>query len=115
MYTIQIEYETGDSFHIEILTDIVGHVWKLLDKAKESLNRIKSHYEYYQKYGNYNEPEDKMPIGVGYDKEYHILQLLLVNDDDKEVIIDSFWCGYFERLIEAKIILSEDNNMNYIP
>lgn len=84
MWTIEINYKTGDSFGSREETDQVGHAWYKLDKAKESLQMMKEHH---------NKP-------AGYDE----LFCPIVTDDGMPCTIHAFWHGYFETLISAKIV-----------
>lgn len=47
MYTIEINYKTGDSFHDENRTEKIGMAWKDYDKAKEALDRIYEHHDFW--------------------------------------------------------------------
>jgi len=121
MFAIKIKYETGDSFNSYEEMDLVGHVWKNLDKAKESLERIKNHYEYVKEYNFFNKPKrrTRLPKGLKWDYYYKIIRLILVDDDGNEFKASAFWTGYFEHLLEAKIIFhisdNESNEFVYRP
>lgn len=109
MYTIEITYQTGDSFGSNEETDIVGYSWDSLDNAKESLQRIKEHYSYYQsKNSRFREKVDKPSH---YKDDYSVV--IVGNYKDKVEEISAFWCGYFETLYEAKIIEEEDGEMSF--
>lgn len=114
-FKIKIEYETGNSFSIYDETDYIGYEWKNLEMAKESLQRIKNHYKYYQDNNwIYEKPKDELPKGVVWDDEWRMLILELVDDDGKPFNYSSFWTGYFETLHCARIV-SEDHDLIYNP
>lgn len=119
MYNILIKYETGDSFNSYNEEDVVGHMWSDIEKAKQSLQRIKNHYEYYQKTDTvwYDKKPKNLPEGVGWDYELKMVTLLVVNDNGEEVRINDFWCDYFDTLHSAEIVLenSKNKDMLYIP
>ena len=87
MYTILIDYTTGNSFNSErISEEELGIVVSSLDMAKENLKRIKEHYKKYS---------DSPNRGDHY-------KLDLLTDKDERTIYP-FWIGYFETLHGAKI------------
>ena len=111
-YDIEISYKTGDSFKSYDETRNIGIEWSDLDKAKIALKRIKEHYKWYDDRNNRwiddNErsSEPEWHKGIEYD---FCLKFPLDNGND--VQISAFWCGYFETLYSAKIVISEDPEM----
>lgn len=117
MYKIVIDYDTGDSFHTEEgLQQDIEMRWSNLDRAKESLERIKAHYAYYkwkEKDSRWmNTPEVAKPEWY-LDNTY--FSIPLVDDHGNQIPVGAFWCGYFERLNGAKITtdLSTDSDMHF--
>lgn len=53
-YTIEITYETGNSFGSREEVDTIGAAWKDLEKAKKALQDIKEHYQYYSSVHGYS-------------------------------------------------------------
>ena len=99
MYDIEIHYETGDSFGSSKETETLGLVTSSLKEAKENLQRIKEHYKLAKESPN-------------FDKRY---ALSLKCGNKEERTISPFWIGYFESLISARIILVEEEDMEFLP
>ena len=123
MYTIRVDYQTGDSFHTEDTSDTLNGEWNL-DVAKENLKRIKEHYCVVKNRKNYysiamqkhaekeQEAAKSKPWHSGKYWEYGIL--LLENDGtSKEYHCN--WTGYFESLYGASIIAcnKDDDDMSF--
>jgi hypothetical protein len=126
-YTIKVYYRTGDSFHSEDTTTYVGE-WDNLEVAKENLQRIKEHYEYYEyREKSYNIPEiekkwetkeknNDIPSYMIVEGQLGgMLTLKLKEDNGDETKMWPPWCGYFERLYEAEIELNPyfDDDMRF--
>lgn len=107
-YTIEIDYDTGGSLDNEFgVKDKIGATWGNYDLAREALEKIKDHYEIYKKLsGSFRNREYKPP--EGYNEYFLIIEL----DDGSLQQISCFWCGYFEKLNSAKIVIESDE---YIP
>jgi len=121
MFKVKITYDTGDSFHTEegIETEL-EETYTTLKRAEENLNRIKEHYEFYDTLDDYNrgwyfndakkkaamekiiEDAKSKPWYVKNHPEYS-LKLLLNNGRIWQ--ISAFWCGHFERLVSAEIVV----------
>jgi hypothetical protein len=85
-WTIAITYETGDSFGNETIYDEeVGYAWDTEEGAEAALEAIEAHYNKY----------------LDGDRSY---SFDVTGNDGKKQTIHAFWCGYFERLEEAKIV-----------
>ena len=113
MYRIKIDYKTGNSFGSQDETDFIEYEWTNLDKAKESLKRIKNHNEFDKENSNcYTKPKVEIPEGVIWDNEYRMIMLELVDDDGNVFKYSPFWIGYFERLYCAEIVF-DDNDLKY--
>lgn len=120
-YKIKVFYETGDSFSSNNTETILEPEWEKLDVAKENLKRIKTHYKIYQRLDHHNYSwdkekrfdEKKLPDYVIYDKKNNWLNLKLLLDNGNEMQIYVGWCGYFERLYGADIIIKEDEEMSF--
>lgn len=120
-YQITVYYETGDSFHTEDTETTLEMRWENLDIAKENLERIKQHHEYYydskKRYTfRYNEKDfyDKwksVPDFIVIDPRvasFPMLKLKLDNGNEMEMW--PMWCGHFERLYGAEIKIDYDKN-----
>ena len=124
VYEIAIDYTTGNSFNSERLTETVGCAWTDIAKAKAALDSIREHHTAVMKMeaseSSWNRNADKFSIRevktkYWYNPEYWTGSLYVLTDDDTNQRIDTFWIGYFEQLHSAKITISEDNDMEYIP
>lgn len=107
-WTIEIDYITGDSFGSENRIQTVGLAWENLDIAKENLQRIKAHYQYYCSIRlAYLKAAVNQIVNLAakepWFSEYDYCMLLKL-DNGTEHVYHTFWCGYFERLNRAKII-----------
>ena len=107
MYKIKYCYQTGDSFSNEDCESILEYEFESLEFAKESLKRIKQHYEWYtEKNDCYREnPKDKVKKPSWYTAdtgEYGYDACINIRlNETTEVIFSCPWCGYFERLYGA--------------
>lgn len=124
-YQIEISYRTGDSFGSEDVTRIIYDIeWKNLDIVRENLAYIQDHYNLYMLYHkDWNadkkqlkqalEESSKEPWFAGEGKKYNYWEhrINLKCDDGSFKIISTFWCGYFESLWDAEIIVKEDPEM----
>jgi hypothetical protein len=121
-YIIKVEYKTGDSFH-SYDTSTILEDWNDIEVAKENLQRIKEHYEFYDMRDSFKlnylskkekkkwEEKFKNPppfvvikneLGLSYPS------LKIKEDDGSEYSIFPDWCGYFERLYGAEVQLRND-------
>lgn len=114
MYTILIKYQTGDSFNSTDTEDTIGYSFETREEARVVLGYIKEHYDLYKTKDSYmprhvienkinscrkkpwfNNKED-------YNWEYSIIY--------KDTIISCFWCGYFDILYSAHVILETEED-----
>lgn len=114
-YKIKYNYQTGDSFHTETCEEVLEFDWEDLDIAKEGLKRINEHYKWYSSKNSYsfNKNEVSKPEwhNVNTDlvsQEHYLMNIRM--DNGKEVQFWPPWCGYFETLYGAEIII-EDSDM----
>lgn len=73
-YTIQIEYITGDSFHSEKETSLIGACFENLDLSRKALLAIEEHHNFVQKI---NDNSFKLFSGRDSGKEIHSFLLEL--------------------------------------
>ena len=121
MYTIEIEYTTGNSFGSEQLTETVGPSWKSKELARKALTSIKEHYTFYQeKEGWHPEQTDKAIFKdvkkhdwyknvPDREPQYWEYGLAVEMDDGSWKRMDTFWIGYFETLHGAAVICEGDD------
>ena len=117
MFKIKYHYRTGDSFSSRDEEETLEFDWTDLELAKEALQRIKEHYKWYESvnssYSFRPEPIDrpewhKNELDEKGLSETTIPHMLVLNmDDGKKVQFWAPWCGYFEQLYGAEIVLSE--------
>ena len=126
MYTITIHYKDGDSFKTWESDITLDGKWEL-DVAKENLKRIKEHYTAYDKRNNYvSMGKNENPLLEELKKERWFApkveywdsweySLVLLENDGSSKKYSTGWCGYFERLISAKVvaIVPEENDMEF--
>ncbi len=121
-YNIKCIYDTGDSFHNEYDVETTIEIKTTsLELAQENLKRIKEHYEYYSAdKGSFEYRYDWSGAKARIDKvleeaktkpwfvgDYNFsLKLLL--DGGKEYQISACWCGYFEKLNSAEIVIENE-------
>ena len=117
MYTIKIDYETGNSFGRKDCSQTLKANWNL-EVAKENLQRIKEHYKIIKDRDNY--------VSIGSSKETSLLKKIkterwyvernfewsikLLENDSTENEYNCFWAGYFERLYGGTIVESDEYN-----
>jgi hypothetical protein len=114
-YRVNVRYYIGDSNGKEDYEKILEPIWEDYDIAKEALRRIKEHWGWY----NYEENEKhysfsmekvdrpewhKVESEVCKDHPWLLLNLPL--DNGEEFQFNPPWCGYFDGLYGAKIILN---------
>ena len=124
-YRIQYNYDTGDSFKNE--PDNLGTlemVWENLDVAKKNLQWIKEHYSQYKELNSYSYLKEKSKQEIlesnkgkdwfvkGSNSNYYDSEncIILYSDDGKPWQFWAPWCGYFESLNYAEIIIPEEEN-----
>ena len=85
--------------------------WDKLEVAEENLNRIREHYEYYcavdklgKRHGKVTALCESRPW---YVPKYR-MALFLVTDGGKPVQFSAPWCGYFEGLHGAEVIVAKE-------
>jgi hypothetical protein len=116
-YSIQVSYETGDSFSSRDEVSTIELTWNKLEVAKANLKRIEEHYRWYAEinstYRRFSkkELENKEPNWHKTIKERWDTSPIVVlkTDDGKDFQFYAFWCGYFETLYSAEIVLSENS------
>lgn len=115
MYTIEIEYTTGNSFGSERCTETVELTWDDLDTAKVALQEIKQHWILYKKLNDYGLKQDKRElIQIEFakhewnDSEY---SMNIIHNNGTRHYINIFWVGYFEELHKATIIEVDDGEL----
>lgn len=112
MWTLEVYYETGNSFGSERCKERLGLSWKDLNKAKQALSDIEQHYKAYKKANadNFRSPkeffQEKSIQDAPWFTEPNYWQygLLLEKDDGTRQQVSAFWCGYFEDLYHVEIV-----------
>ena len=118
MYSIEVSYQTGDSFGSQDTSDVLELTWDNLEVAKRNLKAIKEHDELYSKLNGYDfgknrdqllEEASKKPWFVQDDKSHFHGSLRLEADNGNYMQLHAMWCGYFESLHGAKIIVDNSD------
>lgn len=130
MYSIEINYTTGNSFGSETLTESVEFVWDTLEQAKEALRRIQEHHEFYKRYRNagryagYLGTQDSQAsvladaktkpwfVSSDYGNSFEY-SIRVPSSDPERDQLSVFWIGYFENLHGAQIICSDDGELSF--
>jgi len=115
-YQIKIYYKTGDSFSSRDAEKFIDYEWKHINHAQKSITHIKNHNEFFiDNSSMWSKPKGKLPDGVGWDKEFRMITLKLVDDNGDLFSYSSFWSGYFEKLNYAEIVIKESSLGSYRP
>lgn len=115
MYTIKIDYQTGNSFGIEDRSSNLEANWNL-EVAKENLQRIKEHYQIIKDRDNYvsigsskeTSLMKKIKTERWYTGKYFEWSIKLLENDSTEKEYRCFWTGYFERLYGGTIVETDE-------
>lgn len=131
MYTIEVSYETGNSFGRENEIDTIGLQWEDKQLARKALQNIKEHYKLYQENENSwrRERTSEQILAEVVTKDwyvnankcewdlkhpsFHLCAAQLDNGDWRN--LPMFWIGYFESLREAKVISVGDDEDSFLP
>lgn len=105
VYKIQVYYQTGDSFSSREEQDCLDHKWTNLEIAKENLERIKAHNEWYSWEHSSQIVESNFRKKPDFVNPNLDTSILLKMDDGTEMYSSCFWCGYFENIHSAEIII----------
>lgn len=117
MYTIKIDYETGDSFGSEDCSSLLEASWNL-EVAKENLKRIEEHYKTIKDRDNYvsiasskeTDLMKKIKNERWYVERYFERYIKLLENDSTEKEYRCFWTGYFEILHGGTIVETDEYN-----
>lgn len=138
MYSIEIDYTHGNSFHSERCDHDLEYKWTL-DVAKENLKRMKEHYKAYSSRNGYvscmmkKREEDllkeikdkpwfvkKAQYGYGDGRGDWENYIMFKEDDGTEKEYDTYtWTDYFSTLHGAKIVFvkakpdDDDDDMSF--
>ena len=105
MYTIAIDYQTGDSFHTEdVQGEEIGCAWESKELAQKALQAIKEHHEIFDSSLENKTRRKKAKKHAWYAAKFPEYALYLEVDDGSKVKISTFWEGYFEQLHGAEIV-----------
>ncbi len=130
MYTIEVHYETGDSFDSWRETEDVGLVWESKHLAKKALAIIQEHYLLYKEFNSYGGRENDEILQELHQADWYELldycdegsigfhtgsPVVEMDDGESRHLPTHMWCGYFERLISAKVtsVVSEEDIITF--
>lgn len=107
-YTVKVFYETGDSYGGMDTEDCIEMSWNSKELAQQAMREIVEHEEYAQ--DMYAEgDEEEFSAKPWWCDEYSGFVLKLETDSGKRQKVTVPWTGYFESLISAKVISTEDD------
>ena len=118
MYSINIDYTTGNSFGSERSFQEVGMNWENIDQAKKALARINEHYKAYKhseetcrsrKTFDMKTVTGKPWFDGGGWSDHWKHTVVIEKDDGSPHTISAFWFGYFEKLHSAEVWVASDN------
>ena len=124
-YVIKAMYSTGDSFHTEKASTILGIAWSDIVKAKEALKVLAEHHDYYKKYSDSRyysgklTDKDMKNIATkqwyivpeeSYMRDYWQFSLNLATDSSEMMTVNVPYHGYFETLDSLEITIDTDEN-----
>jgi hypothetical protein len=123
VYTIEVTYQTGDSFNTETCTDTIGLVWEDKQLARKALQAIKENNTLYlekESYGGRGRDDiykDVLkcdwykPEGEDESDPYWWNWVCKVEMDDVTFrnVPTRMWQGYFETLHEARVVCEQDD------
>lgn len=114
-YKIEVCYQTGDSYHSEDVTRRLEMSWKKVENAKKALRRIKEHYAWYQ---YVNDPpymlRPKVDEPAWHKEQTYDFVVSLTIDNGRDVTFIAPWCGFFEKLHNAKILLVDSRTESVV-
>jgi hypothetical protein len=126
MYQLEIKYQTGDSLNSYQETEVLCLSWKDINNAKENLLYIKEHYKMYEefvtaytkdKYKILEKYENKewfvKPEKNDYNLERSITIINFKLDNGNKMRARADWCGIFENLEYAKVVLEPDEDLEF--
>jgi len=117
MYRIKYYYRTGSSFGSEDREELLEFEWTDLKTCKDALQRIKEHYKWYKSVSSsysfspktIERPQWHIDELVDNGLHESTIQNMIVFKSDKGKLFQFWapWCGYFETLYSAEIVLDE--------
>ncbi len=117
-YRIKYNYQTGDSERTNTHEELLEATWENLDVSKANLKRIGEHYKWYEyveeprwadtviprpEWYPVNSPEEER-----YRSSFHH-SIILKMDNGEDWRFQCPWCGYFESLNSAEIIIDQSD------
>lgn len=103
MYTIKIDYSTGDSFGTHNEKDFIGYAWNSFERAKQAKKVIIEHDRYFAAKGSRVVAKPKPNRLFDRYGEYSVP---VEDDNGNAVEIHAFWRGYFEEFCSATVVKS---------
>jgi hypothetical protein len=105
---IQITYETGDSFNTHIEQQNIEYNFTKFTIMKKNMKRIRDHYAWVQDKYNYQRFTPKNLVEEPkWHKGLSESQIKIFTDNNKEVLYNCFWIGFFEKLRNVRIVSEE--------
>ena len=127
MWTIEVTYQTGNSFNTEICTDNINLAWKNLDLAKQCLQSIKEHYLLYTEISESSYRRQRTNDEIMADMKSrawcvedatgwvnNVPMSAICDDGEMRRVSTYMWCGHFEKLESAEIISIGESDMKLV-
>jgi len=111
MYTIEVSYRTGSSFHSEDCVEDIGLVWKSKELAVKALQSLEEHYNLYLEDEEDRTPRKKLLkrlksyswFNPREELDYWTRFCMVEMDDGQLRNLPSMYIGYFEKLHSAEL------------
>lgn len=111
MYTIEVSYRTGSSFHSEDVLEDIGLIWQNKELAVKALQSLKEHYTLYLECeDHFNSTKNLLKRLKSYSWFNHAQGLsywtcfcMVEMDDGQFRNLPSMYIGYFESLHYAEL------------
>lgn len=123
MFTIEVTYTTGSTFHSERETECIEKTWKDFEKVKQAMTEMLEFIDFYSACDGWSVENKEKQIILGIarkmpwagDYEYGIEGGIMLEMDsgEREYLSMSFCTGYFETLESARIVLTKDSGLCY--
>lgn len=126
MYTIEVDFKTGDSFNSEeVVGRRIGLCWHDKTLARKALQSIKEHYELYQEYEGYlGRSRDDVFAEVKtkawfrhedeswmiFEGDWCTVCYVEMDDGTYRNVGTGMWCGYFEQLHCARVVVEDEQD-----
>lgn len=122
MFTIEVTYTTGSTFHSGRETECIDFSWTDFEKVKKAMTEMLEFVDFNTAVKSWGcSPEEKkMILGLARkmpwadDYEYDLSSMRIETESgERKYLCMSFCTGYFEKLESMKIVLTKDSGLCY--